>query len=520
MGDASRAGEQLDSNGASKFTVYADFNCPFCYALNERLQAMDLEERVDFRFIEHAPATRSEDTGFDALSKLIGEVAELRRKAPSMQINIPLFRPNTAAAAALANAVGLADRRQAARLRRRIFRALWIDGEDISNPDLLAAILADLEIEPPKKSSSRADPSVEWQQQWETNPEFDRAIPVVISDRHETLVGFPLEPELDLFLETGSVVGEGIPPPVALPGDRQRILVLDKNVHSLRMLIEQVPEAQVELVADFSGLVASAVNHGVPDLVLVDTALLGGIDNVDWWRDSADADVDSELPVIFVSDDGSSEAEVAAFEAGAADFLARPLHPRVLRARIKTHLRARRNQQKLKNIARIDALTSICNRREFDLRLISEWGRGARSEHSLALLMIDVDLFKQYNDHYGHLRGDDCLVKVAQILSGCVQRAGDLIARYGGEEFVVLLPDADLEGAIRVAESCVGAVHDAHIPHDWSTVSPWVTVSIGVAATQPIYEKSCTLLVEQADIALYQAKQDGRNRVASFENDD
>jgi diguanylate cyclase (GGDEF)-like protein len=295
--------------------------------------------------------------------------------------------------------------------------------------------------------------------------------------------------------------------------------MLDNDIDSLRMLIEQVPEAQVEVVSDFPGLVASAVNHGVPDLVVVNTALLGGVDNVDWWRDSTDSDLDSTLPVVFISDDASSEAEVAAFEAGAADFLPRPLHPRVLQARIRTHLRARRNQQQLKNIARIDALTSICNRREFDLRLISEWGRGARSEHSLALLMIDVDLFKQYNDHYGHLRGDDCLVKVAQILSSCVQRAGDLIARYGGEEFVVLLPDVGLEGATRVARACVKAIFDARMPHDSSTVAPWVTVSIGVAAMQPIYEKSCTLLVEQADIALYQAKQDGRNRVRRFEND-
>lgn len=517
MGDASRAGEQLDKNGARKFTVYADFNCPFCYALNERLHAMDLEERVDFRCIEHAPAVNSEDTGFDALSKLVGEVAELRRRAPSIQIKLPMFRPNTAAAVALANAVGIGNRRQAARLRRRIFRALWIDGVDISKPELLASMLNDLEIEPADEAAPRA--ADKWQREWESSAEFARAIPVVISDRGESVVGFPLEPELEVFLETGTVVSERSPPPGALPSGRQRILMLDDDVDSLRMLIEQVPEAQVEVATDFSGLVTSAVNHGVPDLVLVNTALLGGVDNVDWWRESADSDPDSAMPVIFISDDASSEAEVAAFEAGAADFLARPLHPRVLQARIKTHLRARRNQQQLKNIARIDALTSICNRREFDLRLISEWGRGARSEHSLALLMIDVDQFKQYNDNYGHLRGDDCLVKVAKILSSCVQRAGDLTARYGGEEFVVLLPDVELEGATRVAKACVKAIFDAHMPHDSSTVSPYVTASIGVAAMQPIYEKSCTLLVEQADIALYQAKQDGRNRVCRFETD-
>ena len=114
------------------------------------------------------------------------------------------------------------------------------------------------------------------------------------------------------------------------------------------------------------------------------------------------------------------------------------------------------------------------------------------------------------------MRGDDCLVKVAQVLSGCLQRAGDLIARYGGEEFVILLPGVELEGATRVAEACRAAIVDARLTHDSSSVSPWVTVSVGVAAMRPIYDKSCTLLVEEADVALYQAKQDGRNRVSQF----
>lgn len=182
------------------------------------------------------------------------------------------------------------------------------------------------------------------------------------------------------------------------------------------------------------------------------------------------------------------------------------------------HLQARRSQQQLNNIARVDALTSVCNRREFDMRLVSEWGRGARSRHRLALLMIDVDKFKEYNDHHGHLRGDDCLVQIARILEGCMQRPGDLIARYGGEEFVMLLPEVGLDGALKVAQDCRDSVLEAQIPHVTSSVSPYVTVSVGVAAMQPIYEKSCTLLIEQADVALYQAKQNGRNRVCVFDN--
>ncbi len=285
-------------------------------------------------------------------------------------------------------------------------------------------------------------------------------------------------------------------------------------------------EAQVEVVEDFGALVAAVLNLGMPDLVLADTALLGGIEGTDWWRNSTDSDLETAVPVIFVSEDKSTEAEVAAFEAGAADFIAKPFHPRVLKARLKMHLQARlnmhlqarRSQQALNNIARVDALTSVCNRREFDLRLRSEWGRGARSGHSLSLLMIDVDKFKEYNDHYGHLRGDDCLVAVAAILEDCMQRSSDLIARYGGEEFVALLPEVDIEGAIKVAQDCRDAVLAAQIPHVTSSVSRYVSVSVGVAAMVPIYDKSSTLLIEQADIALYQAKQNGRNRVCSFDN--
>jgi diguanylate cyclase (GGDEF)-like protein len=283
------------------------------------------------------------------------------------------------------------------------------------------------------------------------------------------------------------------------------------------MIITQMRSYQVEVVENFAKLVALALNHGMPDLVLVNTALIGDIESIDWWRNSTDSDLDTAVPVIFISDDKSTEAEVKAFEAGAADFITKPFHPRVLKARLNMHLNARRSQQMLNNIARVDSLTSICNRREFDIRLMSEWGRGARTGQSLALLMIDVDKFKEYNDQHGHLRGDDCLIAVAQILDDCMQRAGDFIARYGGEEFVALLPESDIEGAFNVAEECLAAIRAAKLPHVTSNVSPYVTVSIGVAAMLPIYERSNTMLIEQADIALYQAKQNGRNRICSFE---
>ena len=159
-----------------------------------------------------------------------------------------------------------------------------------------------------------------------------------------------------------------------------------------------------------------------------------------------------------------------------------------------------------------DGLTGIANRRFFDESLEEEWGRGARSGLPLAVLLMDVDQFKRYNDHYGHDEGDDCLTQVARIIESVARRGGDRAFRYGGEEFSVLLPDTDLEGAAHVAEAIREAVEVRALPHVASRHGR-VTVSIGVAATVPSREREERALVKRADKALYRAKDAGRNRV-------
>jgi diguanylate cyclase (GGDEF)-like protein len=520
MENASHKGQDQGYLGAGDFIVYADFNCPFCYALNERLHAMDLDDRVDFRNVQHASSISgefpSDKPDLAVLIELTREVAELRRRAPSIQIAVPLYRPGSAPAAQLLEAVSRQKPASASLLRRAIYRALWVDGLDISRAEVLDSLLVQLDIDLLPSAATPSDDLSAWQSQWDNDNEFKRNLPIVISEQGEKVIGFPLEAELNAFLKTGSLVTDEILHESAGPQRLQRILVLDNDVPGLQMLIEQMNSVQIEIVEKFSDLVEAALDHGMPDLVLVNTALIDGNEGTDWWRNSTTADLDAAIPVIFLADDKSTEAEVAAFEAGAADFIAKPFHPRVLRARLNMHLQAREAQRQLSKIARVDALTSICNRREFNLRLMSEWSRGARTGQPLALLMIDVDRFKQYNDHYGHLRGDECLIAVAQILSSCIQRTSDLIARYGGEEFVALLPESDLKGALKVAEECREALEKARLGHPGSDVEPYVTISIGVAAMLPLHDKSSTMLIEQADVALYQAKQNGRNRICSF----
>ncbi|WP_151637305.1 diguanylate cyclase [Noviherbaspirillum aerium] len=164
----------------------------------------------------------------------------------------------------------------------------------------------------------------------------------------------------------------------------------------------------------------------------------------------------------------------------------------------------------------VDGLTGIANRRRFDLHLEDEFRRAKRNVAPISLLMIDVDSFKDYNDNYGHQRGDDCLVQIAGALTRVLNRARDLVARYGGEEFTVVLPDTDKDGALQVAEAMRAEVEALAVEHAFSGVSRHVTISLGVSTLVPELSTTTGSLIHAADRALYQAKRAGRNRVAVY----
>ncbi len=169
--------------------------------------------------------------------------------------------------------------------------------------------------------------------------------------------------------------------------------------------------------------------------------------------------------------------------------------------------------QQLQKLANHDGLTGVANRYRFDEYLQQEWKRMARESQPLSLLLLDVDFFKKYNDTYGHLQGDQCLKKVAEVISNNVQRPGDLVARYGGEEFAVILPNTPLSGAKKVAEKIQQNLRKTELEHQGSSISKFVTLSCGVSSLIPDYYQSATTLIQAADRALYQAKASGRNRV-------
>ncbi len=180
----------------------------------------------------------------------------------------------------------------------------------------------------------------------------------------------------------------------------------------------------------------------------------------------------------------------------------------------------KRLEMKLLSLSAQDGLTGIANRRTFDQSLESEWSRAVRHELPLALLMIDIDYFKLYNDSLGHLAGDECLKKVAHIIQNMCHRPGDMVARFGGEEFVGLLPETSINGMLHIAARIRSAVERAGIVHPASTTAGVITVSVGAALLIPGKGQNSKTIISHADQALYQAKSSGRNKVVHYEEND
>jgi diguanylate cyclase (GGDEF)-like protein len=183
----------------------------------------------------------------------------------------------------------------------------------------------------------------------------------------------------------------------------------------------------------------------------------------------------------------------------------------VQRDRLHRHLT--RANRKLQRFAYLDGLTRVANRRRFEEFLSQEWRRLMREQSPIALIMVDIDHFKAYNDIYGHQAGDDCLRRVAGILRSAVQRPADIVARYGGEEFAIVLPNTDIGGAETVAEKIRMLIHRAKLPHQGSAVSEFITLSLGVTVMLPHPLKAPDDLIKIADQALYEAKKSGRDRI-------
>lgn len=206
--------------------------------------------------------------------------------------------------------------------------------------------------------------------------------------------------------------------------------------------------------------------------------------------------------------------EVQAFAQGASDYLQQPLNPAICQMRLMLHVQNKRNRDYLESLSLTDPLTGLANRRRFDDALFQTYKQSMRSHQPCALVSVDVDHFKHYNDNYGHLKGDLCLKRIAKVLDSAGARPFDVAARVGGEEFSVILPDTHEEGALQVANRILSGVRELAMPHS-GIKQEYVTVSVGVCVIQAGPECSLLDWPERADRALYQAKANGRDQVVN-----
>jgi len=247
-----------------------------------------------------------------------------------------------------------------------------------------------------------------------------------------------------------------------------------------------------------------------PDLILLDVLMpdMTGFEVITKLKNCEDT---IRIPVIFITGLTGAEDEEKGFILGAVDYITKPFLKAIVKARVNTHIRIIDQMRMIESIGLIDPLTKISNRRGFESRLQVEWNRAVREKTPISILMMDIDKFKNYNDAHGHQQGDAALKAFADITSKSLLRSIDFAARWGGEEFVILIPGANAEGAMNVAERVRINLETAILTTD-EGVDTKITASIGINSIVPGADDSTEVFIKKADQALYKAKESGRNR--------
>jgi diguanylate cyclase (GGDEF)-like protein len=290
------------------------------------------------------------------------------------------------------------------------------------------------------------------------------------------------------------------------------LLVVDDERQN-RLLLTELFDGQYRIIQAKNGVQAlEKARQHQPDLILLDV-LMPEMDGMAVLHELKRDGSTRHIPVIFVTALDSAADEEKGLDLGAVDYISKPFHPPIVRARVRNHLQLVHQRRLLEQLAALDGLTGIPNRRQFDTALEREWRRCRRNAQPLSLIIADVDFFKKYNDTLGHASGDRVLQEVAATLRQGVRRPADLVARYGGEEFVLLLPETCAANAQLLARNLLNLLQQKALPHPASDVGPHITLSMGGVTAIPAGDAPDPEFFQRADAALYAAKAQGRNRV-------
>ncbi len=294
--------------------------------------------------------------------------------------------------------------------------------------------------------------------------------------------------------------------------EKQTVLIVDDDVNSRKMLREQLKSMAKIILAKNGAQALTLAREHQPTLILLDVMMpvMNGFSVLEQLKQSEKT---QHINVIFITALDSHVDEAYGLKLGACDYIHKPYHYEIVNARVSTHLELAKQRKLLDDLAHYDSLTMIPNRRHLEESLIKECDKAFLSKQPICIAMVDVDFFKSYNDNYGHRAGDMVLKKVARKLKLTLTRESDLVCRYGGEEFCIILPKTDLLTATDLLEKCRMAIQDLTIDHDFSSILPVITVSIGACVIEPNSKNQVESILIKADTCLYQSKNEGRNQV-------
>lgn len=295
------------------------------------------------------------------------------------------------------------------------------------------------------------------------------------------------------------------------------ILVVDDMTTTLLLLHDLLKDTyEVKIAKNGTKALEILESPNEIDLVLLDIEM-PDINGYDVCKRIKNNETIKNIPIIFVTGKTSQEDEEYGLNLGAIDYITKPFNKAIVKLRLKNYLDLKMKNDMLEKLSMYDGLTNIRNRRFFDETFEKTFNEIKRDKESLAVLMIDIDFFKPYNDNYGHGQGDEALRKVAKILERTIKRPSDFVARYGGEEFVILLKDINKEGVEAVANNLLNAVRELKITHEFSKIENYVTISIGASFYNSISDITKIELLIKADETLYNVKNSGRNNFAIVE---
>ena len=295
------------------------------------------------------------------------------------------------------------------------------------------------------------------------------------------------------------------------------ILVVDDMTTTLLLLHDLLKDTyEVKIAKSGTKALEILESPNDIDLILLDIEM-PDINGYDVCKRIKNNETIKNIPIIFITGRTSQEDEEYGLNLGAIDYITKPFNKAIVKLRIKNYLNLKIKNDMLEKLSMYDGLTNIRNRRFFDETFEKTFNEIKRDKKSLAVLMIDIDFFKPYNDNYGHGQGDETLRKVAKALEKTIKRASDFVARYGGEEFVILLKDINKDGVEAVANNLLNAVRELKITHEFSKIEKYVTVSIGASFYNSSSDITKLELLLKADETLYNVKNSGRNNFAILE---